>query len=160
MAALAAKTFAATFGHLYTLENLTAHLTSQCSASYFRAALEEGDSVFLMRHEGDLIGYGKYGRVALPVTPPIPAGAVEIHRVYIDAQHQGHGLGKQLMMHMLAQPLVALAPVIYIGVWEENIRAQALYARYGFKQVGRYLYHVGTQSDRELIMARTAIRHA
>jgi diamine N-acetyltransferase len=156
---LAAKTFAATFGYLYTLDNLNAHLTSQCSAAYFCAGLDAGDTLLMMKDGDQLIGYGKVGRVGLPVAPPIAAGAVEIHRVYIDLSYQGRGLGKELMVYMLSLPQVRLAPITYIGVWEENLRAQALYAQYGFKQVGRYLYHVGTQSDRELIMARQAPKY-
>lgn len=154
IAALAAKTFTDTFGHLYTQENLRSHLASQCSAAYFHASLKAGDTLLMMRDGDTLIGYGKVGHVAVPVNPPPPTGAVEFHRVYIDASVQGKGYGKQLMLHMLSLPQVAIAPIIYLGVWEENVKAQSLYTQYGFTKVGRYLYHVGSQSDREIIMAR------
>jgi ribosomal protein S18 acetylase RimI-like enzyme len=154
LAGFAAKTFTATFGHLYTPENLQRHLSDYCCPGYFREAVEAGEDVVLVKDGDTLIGYGKAGRVVLPIDSPIPEDAIEIHRVYIDAPYQGRGLGRQLMDHLLALPKLAAAPMIYLGVWEENLAAQALYASYGFTQVGRYLYQVGSQFDREIILAR------
>jgi len=154
LAPFAARMFTHTFGHLYRPENLADHLARAYSAATFREALAAGDTILLMKSGDAILGYAKVGHVALPVAPPPPAGAVEIHRVYIDDAHHGKGLGKQLMLHVLSLPQVQLAPIVYLGVWEENLRAQALYAQYGFTQVGRYLYQVGDQFDRELILAR------
>jgi ribosomal protein S18 acetylase RimI-like enzyme len=155
VAQFAARTFTDTFGHLYRPENLLHHVLHKCSAAFFEEALAAGDTV-LMMHDGDrLIGYAKVGQVALPVKHTIPRGAQEIHRVYVDKEFQGQGLGKQLMLHILSLPRIAHAPAVYLGVWEENRRAQHLYTLYGFEPVGKYLYQVGDQSDNELIMART-----
>jgi ribosomal protein S18 acetylase RimI-like enzyme len=92
--------------------------------------------------------------VALPVKPPLHKGAQEIHRVYVEKSFQGRGLGKALMLHILSLPRVTTAPVVYLGVWEENLKAQSLYRQYGFSPVGHYLYAVGDQHDKEMIMAR------
>jgi ribosomal protein S18 acetylase RimI-like enzyme len=154
IAALAAKTFSDTFGHLYRPENLAAHLAEKFSAEYFVQALEEGNTLLMLKDKDALIGYAKVGKVELPVKGKIPNGAQEIHRVYIDKSQQGKGLGKALMLHILSLPRITTAPVVYLGVWEENRRAQALYEQYGFGPVGNYLYHVGDQTDREIIMAR------
>ena len=91
--------------------------------------------------------------MGLPVAD-MPEGAMEIHRLYIDRPHQGAGHGRRLMEALLALPVIAAAPVLYLSVWEENHRARAFYATYGFTQVGRYLYQVGDQYDQELILAR------
>lgn len=154
LAAFAAQTFTESFGHLYTPENLQSHLAKHYQPGYLENALAEGSTLLMMYLEDVLIGYGKVGRVVLPVKPSIPPGAQEIHRVYVAQQYQGKGYGKQLMLHILSLPRVQTAPAVYLGVWEENLRAQALYKQYNFEIVGRYLYHVGTQSDRELIMVR------
>lgn len=154
VATLAAKTFADTFGHLYRPENLQAHLAEKYCPEFFEQTLDAGDTLLTL-HEGNaLVGYAKIGRLALPVKPPIPKGAQEIHRVYVDKTYQGRGLGKALMLHILSLPRIVTAPAVYLGVWEENLRAQHLYTRYGFEPVGKYLYHVGDQSDREIIMVR------
>ena len=152
VAALAARTFSETFGHLYRPENLAQHIRATCSATYFRQSLDEGDTLLMVKEAGQLIGYGKVGRMRLPFHAP--AGAQEIHRVYIAKAYQGRGFGKAMMLHMMSLPRIATAPATYLSVWEENISAQALYKQYGFEPVGRYLYQVGDQFDNEIIMAK------
>ena len=154
VAKLAKKTFVDAFGHLYKPENLLHHLLQKFSAAFFVEALESGNSILMLKDAGQLIGYAQVGHLSLPVKPPIPRGAQEIHRVYIDKEFQGRGLGKALMLHILSLPRIATAATVYLGVWEENIRAQHLYTLYGFASVGKYLYQVGDQFDREIIMAR------
>ena len=154
VSALATKTFVENFGHLYTADNLSQHLEKTCSAAHFREGLEAGDTILLGHLDGQLIGYAKLGRVKLPLTTPAPRGAVELRRLYVDKAYQGRGFGKALMLAIFALPLVHAAPAIYLGVWENNLQAQGLYAHYGFKPVGHYLYAVGTQHDREVIMLR------
>lgn len=154
IARLAAKTFTDTFGHLYRPENLLHHLLHKYSAAFFEEALVKGDTLLLAKCDDQLIGYAKLGQVELPLAAPPPRGALEIQRVYIDHAFHGHGFGKALMLHLLALPHVAHAPALYLGVWEENLRAQALYASHGFKPVGKYLYQVGDQYDQEIIMER------
>ena len=154
IAALARRTFAATFGDRLRPENLDAYLNARFSTEYFVQSLATGDTV-LMLHAGEaLIGYAKVGRLGLPVKPPVPKGAQEIYRVYVDQAYQGQGLGKAMMLHILSLPRVATAPAVYLGVCEGNITAQALYTQYAFQPVGRHLYYVGDESDREIIMAR------
>ena len=154
VAQFAARSFTDTFGHLYRPENLLHHMLHKFSAAFFEEALAAGDTILMLREHTRLIGYAKVGHLGLPVKPPVSRGAQEIHRVYVDKEFQGRGLGKALMLHILSLPRIATASTVYLGVWEENLRAQALYKQYGFAPVGRYLYEVGDQSDREIIMAR------
>jgi len=120
----------------------------------FEQALRSGNTIIQLHQDDTLVGYAKVGHLSLPVRPPIPKSAQEIHRVYIDKAYQGRGLGKALMLHILSLPRITTSPMVYLGVWEENLKAQALYTQYKFAPVGRYLYQVGDQSDREIIMAR------
>lgn len=154
VADLAAKTFRETFGHLYTEANREQHVRDKFSVAYFERMLAEGNSIVMVEEGDALIGYAMVGHVALPVKPPIASGAQEIHRVYIDKPYHAKGIGKALMIHILSLPRIMTAPIVYLGVWEENLKAQALYTQYGFEPVGRYLYQVVDQFDREIIMAR------
>ncbi|MFM9890641.1 MAG: N-acetyltransferase family protein [Rickettsiales bacterium] len=154
LSAVAVDCFNETFGHMYRPEDLAAHHAAKNSVAYFTAAFDAGDSLYLVEQDGHAIGYGKLGHVEVPVKPRPAAGGVEIHRVYIRASHQGKGHGRTLLLHMLADARVQHAPVLYLGVWQENLKAQALYTQYGFKIVGEYLYPVGQHMDHEFIMAR------
>lgn len=154
LAAVAGRMFNETFGHLYRPENLFQHLLQKFGAEFFRSALAQGDTLLMIKDGERIIAYAKVGHLGLPVKPPIPKGAQEIHRVYVDKEYQRSGFGKALMIHILNLPRITTAPVVYLGVWEENVKAQALYTQYGFQPVGKYLYQVGDQYDQEIIMAR------
>lgn len=151
---LARSTFTATFGHLYTPDNLQAHLAKTCSAHFFAGELSGNSSIDVARIGNQLVGYIKYGAVGLPVEHG--DRDMEIHRLYIDEGQQGHGIGKQLMDRALENPAVRSAPNLFLGVWENNHKAQVFYRRYGFRPVGQYLYYVGDHADREIIMQRVA----
>ncbi len=149
---LAYSTFTATFGHLYTPENLQSHLVKTCSAAFFADALANGCNIDIARCGDEVVGYIKYGAVGLPIA--YTKDDVEIHRLYVSAKWQGQGIGKKLMDHALQSLAVQSAAHLYLGVWEHNHKAQAFYRRYAFRPIGKYLYYVGTHADREIIMQR------
>ena len=43
--------------------------------------------------------------------------------------------------------------VIWLGVWEQNLRALAFYRKYGFEVVGNHVFQFGTDAQTDLIMA-------
>ena len=148
----AARVFSENFGHLYKPEDLAAHLVKSCSACFFTDCMKQ-DTVLLAMDGEYIAGYTKVGAVGLPVRPH-PENSGEIHRLYIDVPYQGRGVGHMLMKAALQLPILAQSSHIYLGVWENNHRAQAMYRSYGFAPVGEYLYYVGDHADREIIMMR------
>ena len=157
LADFAAKSFTDTFGHLYRPENLAAYLLSHTSVARFQQTLEEGDKVLLLSSGERLIGYAQAGKLLLPLPTAPPPGAQELQRLYLDRSVQGQGLGAKLLTAALVLPQMRNAPVLYLGVWEENWRAQKLYKAHGFQEIGDYPYPVGDQIDRELIYARPSL---
>jgi diamine N-acetyltransferase len=150
---LARKAFSETFAHLYTPEDLEHHLRTTCSAEFFAASLEKGDTILIAEESGALVGYAKFGGMGLPVQHG-PHDR-EIHRLYVLRSHQGTGLGHRLMQAMLEA--LCEAPILYLGVWSGNHKALKFYARYGFEHCGNYTYYVGTHADDEYILRR--MRH-
>ncbi|MEL7202230.1 MAG: GNAT family N-acetyltransferase, partial [Pseudomonadota bacterium] len=63
----------------------------------------------------------------------------------------GQGLGDQLLTQCMTW-LKAHFDHIFLSVYAENIRAQKLYTRFGFKKVHDYHYMVGNHADPEWIM--------
>lgn len=151
LAALAVETFTETFGHLYRAQDLHRHLETSCSLRFFEDALHTSEIV-LAREDKTLTGYVKFGEVGLPVEHAPEDG--EIHRLYVAKRAQAQGVGRQLMEIALGSRRLRAAPALYLGVWENNLKAQRFYARYGFTEVGEYPYPVGDHIDRELILCR------
>ncbi len=103
----------------------------------------------------DLIGYAHVGPCKLP-NDQVRPGDWELYQLYLRREVQGGGLGKRLLGHVLGWLADRGSPV-WLGVWSGNIRAQALYKRWGFVVVGEHRFHVGNWVDEELTMRLDAV---
>ncbi len=93
--------------------------------------------------------------------PPLPLDAhapVALERLYLDARWHGTGLAAALMaaVERYARD-EARGDVLWLSVWEENARARRFYARHGFVDVGGADYLVGTDRQRDRILARRLV---
>lgn len=79
---------------------------------------------------------------------------VELQRIYVLRAAQGGGRGAALMAEALEMAGAWGADVLWLGVWENNLKALAFYARSGFREVGEHIFQVGNQTDRDLILAK------
>jgi GNAT superfamily N-acetyltransferase len=79
---------------------------------------------------------------------------VELQRIYVLRSVQAGGLGAALMQTALDQARSWSADVLWLGVWENNAKALAFYARWGFHAVGEHAFNIGAQVDRDLILAK------
>lgn len=152
LAELGARTFTENFGHLYTPENLQAFLDGVYAPRLQQDEIAHPDNhIMLAFVEGKMKGFAKSGPCKLPIENP-PQPAYELHRLYVDGDAQGLGIGKGLIDDAMAFFKRRRAASIYVGVWQENHRAQAIYQKYGFETIGHYFFEVGDHQDDELIM--------
>jgi ribosomal protein S18 acetylase RimI-like enzyme len=100
-----------------------------------------------------VIGYALACPAKLP-NPAVGDGDGELDRIYVLKSHQGGGLGSRLLAETLAWLEKDGPRTLWIGVWSENLGAQGLYQRHGFKVVGAYKFKVGNSLDHEFIMRR------
>jgi ribosomal protein S18 acetylase RimI-like enzyme len=154
LARLAESTFREAFGAANTPANMDAH----CAAAYGEAiqAAEIADSAaetLLVERGGELIAYAQLRRGPSP--PFVPASSpVEIRRFYVDRSWHGRGVAQQLMTHLLSSVGRAGADVVWLGVWEHNPRAIAFYTRWGFLPAGDQVFELGSDPQRDLVLAR------
>lgn len=80
---------------------------------------------------------------------------LELLRLYVDARWHGRGVGPALMGRCLELATSEGFQTLWLGVWEHNDRALAFYRKYGFNVVGHHEFRLGTDSQRDLIMARS-----
>ncbi len=158
LATLGRETFAETFGHLYTPENLAAFLESH-SPERWRAELSDPNfSVRLAEEGGRAAAYAKLGSPSLPFETK--RAAIELRQFYVLKPWHAHGVGSALMDWALAESRRRCAEELYLSVFVDNPRARRFYARYGFEQVGTYDFMVGTHADLDLVMRLDLARHA
>lgn len=156
LADLGARTFTDKFGDLYRPEDLAAFLAETHTPKVWESLLVDPTCRVwkVLNEAGDIVAYGMTGPVQLPVDPPIPEGAIELKRLYVDKTIQGAGVGTRLLEDMLDWIEKDGARPIYLSVYKYNDGAQRLYARYGFSLVKEITFKVGDHYDPELLYAR------
>lgn len=149
---LAAETFRDTFAHLYTPNDLTEFLERNYTEQIQLRELERSDykTLLLVRKES-LLGFCtiRFGSREAHIIGPDPVA--EIWRFYISKAYIGKGVAKIIMDRAMEVLLENKISVAWLGVWENNPRAQKFYKKYGFEEVGYHDFVVGTTVDRDLL---------
>lgn len=158
LAALGRRTFLDTFvrgfGIPYPPEDLALYLTEAFSEPAVAAQLtDEAQRWWAAEIDGVVAGFAQAGPCALP-HPDARPGHGELKRLYVDRSAQGLGLGRSMLETALAWLERDFGGPLWIGVWSGNLKAQRLYAHYGFAKAGEYDYPVGAWRDREFILRR------
>ncbi len=147
---LAALTFPLACTAQTSAEFLATHIATQLDPESFRRHLADPDRVVLLADDGesaDPVGYTML--LAGEPTDPDVAGAIRfrptlsLERCYVHPDHHGTGVAGRLMAATLETASQSDAKGIWLGVSEENARANAFYARHGFEQVGKKRFHIG-----------------
>lgn len=149
-------TFTETFGHLYPPADLATYLDSAYAPAQLERELTDAGNYWqlVLDESGAAIAYLECVPAHLPHADCRPEHG-EIERIYALKAAQGRGIGRALMelalKHLDAR--YGNAPQ-WVGVWSENVRAQALYRAYGFDKAGEYTFPVGETEDHEFIFRR------
>ena len=62
--------------------------------------------------------------------------ALELKRIYVLKEFHGKGIAQKLMDFFLTFAQEKKYEVVWLGVWEHNLRAQKFYEKYGFVNSG------------------------
>ena len=147
-------TFVGDFGIAYPAEDLDPFLEVTFSVATTRdRLLDPKQAWWVAERSGEILGFANAGPNTLP-HPEARASHAELRRLYIGKAAQGMGLGTKLLTTALAWMETHTDGPLWIGVWSGNLKAQRLYAAYGFEKAGEYKYPVGRWLDDEHILRR------
>jgi ribosomal protein S18 acetylase RimI-like enzyme len=154
LAAIAEDTFRDTFADVNTPEDMTLH----CRASYSEAIQAEEIAspnmvTLLCEHAGRLVGFAqlRWGKAPGCVVAEAPG---EIQRLYVARDCHGKGVAHDLMTACMGEMTIRQSDVAWLGVWERNPRAIAFYRKFGFLEVGAHVFPLGSDPQRDIVMAR------
>lgn len=153
---LACDCFTETFGHLYPPEDLEVFLAKSYAADKLAAEIADPAQYWrVVMADDQPVAYLQIGPVNLPHDEADPASHGEIKKLYVHSSYQGRRLGQTLLSHAIDYLAQAYgASPQWLGVWNGNTKAQALYAKHGFEKVGGYIFPVGKTMDDEFILRR------
>lgn len=153
--AIAKQTFTETFGSQNTAEDLAKFLSEEYAFDKLKAEVENPESFYYFCYfEDELAGYLKLNVGAAQTEPDYPE-ALEIQRIYVLQKYQRKRIGLTMMQQALAVAEELKKPQVWLGVWENNFKAQAFYQKSGFKKVGSHDFILGNDKQTDYILLKT-----
>jgi ribosomal protein S18 acetylase RimI-like enzyme len=149
-----ARAFQDTFGAVNTAENMKRYMDDNFTVVKLHAELTDAASTFLTVYDrGILAGYVK---LRTGHEPDALKGqrTLEIERLYADRAYIGKGIGQALMNAAIHHARVASVDVVWLGVWEHNVKALHFYKKYGFETFGSHIFMLGTDAQTDLLMKK------
>ena len=150
LALIGATTFLEAFADVIEGADIVAHCAKAHAPQAYRDYLAAGGTAWLAETaSGGPIGY------ALNTVPDLPGmqpGDRELKRIYVLSRWHGTGLAAALMQHALDE--ASGHPRLLLGVYRQNDRALAFYAKHGFVPIAERVFRVGQTDHQDLVLAR------
>lgn len=148
---IAQETFLEAFGAVNSPENIDLYLKEKLSLEQLKREFDNPESSFYLAQIAHTsIGYlklntGKAQNEDLP-------NALEIERIYLYAAYQGQNIGKILLDKAIALAQEKNFQCVWLGVWEENLKAIHFYKKHGFKTFDKHAFMLGKEKQMDLMM--------
>lgn len=163
---LAALTFPLACTSRTPADVLATHVATRLDPASFRRHIAEPACTVLLAEDeagGDPVGYTML-LLEDPTDPDVARAirhrpTVELARFYVHPAHHGSGTAALLMEHTLAAADATGVRGAWLGVSEENARANAFYARHGFEPVGRKRFAIGDAWEDDVVRERVLRTH-
>lgn len=135
-------------------EDMADYMEKAFNIETIRDELDEDNSIFLIAEiQTEAAGYAKikFGVIEDGITAENP---IELNRLYSHQEFLGCGVGPALMDECFRIAEEHDCDVMWLGVWEFNPRAQAFYKKYGFYEVGKHVFQLGSDPQIDLLMQK------
>jgi diamine N-acetyltransferase len=157
LSAIAEQTFRDTFSGMNKPEDMDLYCRSAFGEIIQAAEIANASMVTLLYEQGTkLLGFAQL-RWGKPPNSVLAQAPGEIQRLYVVRDSKGRGVAHELMNACIGEMLRHGSDVVWLGVWERNPRAIAFYKKFEFREVGEHVFTVGTDPQRDIVMARLVV---
>ncbi|PIF45865.1 ribosomal protein S18 acetylase RimI-like enzyme [Chryseobacterium sp. 52] len=148
------QTFSETFAESNSEEAMKKYLEESFSTEKVRSELNHPDSYFFIAWEEDIpVGYLKLNTGSAQ-TEMQDEVSIEIERIYVKKSHHGQKVGQILYDKALETALNLNKSYLWLGVWEQNLRAVNFYKKNGFEEFGSHTFRLGDDEQTDLMMKK------
>lgn len=146
------QTFFSTFVDTCSAEDMAQYLEEGFSTEKLTAELNNHNSEFYFAVlNNNIIGYLKLN-FGSSQTELKDDQAMEVERIYVLAGFQGKKVGLALYNMALQIAEERGIQYIWLGVWENNIKALNFYKKQGFIEFDQHVFKVGNDEQIDLLM--------
>ena len=146
------QTFSETFLPFNSPENINSYLENELSVKKLSKELANKNSTFYFA-EVDTIPVGYLKINALDAQTEIKEGnALEIERIYVLKEFHGVKVGQKLFEKAMDLAIQKSVDYIWLGVWEQNLKAIRFYEKNGFVIFNKHVFKLGEDEQTDLMM--------
>ena len=150
LAAVAARTFPLACPPSTPADNIASFIDTNLTATRFAEYLADPrHAVLTARHDDRIVGYAMLIR-----GDPDDPDAAELSKLYVLPDYHGAGVATALMDTTLATAAEWGVRGVWLGVNQENQRAQRFYLKSGFEVSGTRTFRVGARRENDYVMVR------
>lgn len=159
LADVAAQTFPLACPASVTPENIAAFIEQTLSEARFRDYLTDPDRAVLTARDGSrIVGYAMLIR-GVPDDEDVQRAVtlrptVELSKIYVLPDSHGAGASSALMAAALDWAAGLGAASVWLGVNQQNARAQRFYTKHGFAISGTKTFRLGAGVENDYVMVR------
>ncbi len=151
---LGRETFYETFAPHNSEEHIQEYLEESFTSEKINNELNNPDSQFFIAYEKEEpIGYLKVNS-GKAQTELQDKSSLEIERIYVKSSHHGKKVGQLLYDKALEIALNENKKYLWLGVWEENLRAVNFYKKNGFIEFAQHIFRLGNDEQTDLMMKK------
>ncbi len=146
------RTFVSTFEKQNNPEDFKAYLETAFNKEQLKKELlGENTSFYFVYNDKNLVGYLKLNEKGAQ-TEPFGNTSIEIERIYVLEEFQGHSIGKEMMLKIIQIAKEKHLIFVWLGVWEMNTSAIRFYERLGFVKFDTHPYYIGNDKQTDWLM--------
>lgn len=146
------QTFSETFSGDNSEESMKKYLDENFSVEKLTDELNNKNSEFYFaRLENTVIGYLKLN-FGESQTELKDNKALEIERIYVPKEFHGQNIGQILYEKAIQVAKQKDTDYIWLGVWEENMRALSFYKKNGFTEFDKHIFKLGNDEQTDIMM--------
>ncbi len=160
--ALARKTFIAAFEKENNPDDFAAYVNAAFTFAVFKKELDtEGSVFYLVYNDNALVGYFKLNHNKIPhdainVIPEFELihtqKMTELERIYLTDNTHGKGFATLMISEIIALSKIENSAFIWLGVWENNLKAIKFYQKSGFSKFGEHIFIIGNDPQTDWLM--------
>lgn len=145
IAELGAYVYTKTFGHSVPDHELQAFLEEEYTPLAISKDIQNPnkDIIVAVDAGGKVVGFAYLTRGTSEPCIAHMEGLVELQRIYLHPSVHGTGLASRLRTMIEDMAMKQGFKNIWLGVWEENARAQRVYKKWGYRKVGEHDFLTG-----------------
>lgn len=145
-------TFSETFSGDNSEEDMKKYLDENFSVEKLTEELNNKNSEFYFALlDNTVIGYLKLN-FGESQTELKDNKALEIERIYVPKEYHGQSVGQILYEKAIQVAKQKDTDYVWLGVWEENLRALSFYKKNGFVEFDKHIFKLGNDEQTDIMM--------